>query len=420
MTYRRTFFGIGLGCLLLAAFPSCSRESSAPGDKATARNGADPNGPAASKAVSFPTNDAIAYGLRFAAAMSGDEDAVLTQSKAIETVVQACLKTDVDRAFVVAKTIKGWQRGSACADVARSFALAGHSNDSRCALLEAEAWCALYREKTRETSMGWQVGRIRQHIIIARTALGETNAYDMVQQPMDNASPAVVNRLVASDTNRDSSVFLQTLSVILTNKDAEVQQGLSLGILAWAAKQPVLSPQALDEVVAVVKSSLQSQPEQHQFAVQQNLVRLLLANGRRDEAEKLTRELELLVRGMPAGYQRSASLSEMATVWSQIDTNRTALLFDETRQEIARCPASAQSYGYAHLGECLYEMGQTNRAQSVYRDAVEACILMKQGTPRIQRLVETCASMAGAGLPLTPELRNRLEALLAREEAEKR
>ena len=412
-----TFIGLSLGVVMLLLISACNRQSQAPRDRPAAKKTPEAVFREEPKAASFPTNDAIAYGMRFAATMPGDVDAVLTQSKMLEQVAQACLQHgDLERAFAVAKTIKGWQRGSACADVARSYALTGRTNDARRALLEAEAWCALFREQTRESSMGWVCSRIRQHIVIARTILGETNAYAIVQQPIDNVSPTVLNRLVASDTNRESSAFMQTLSVLMTNKDLEVQQGLGLGVLAWAAKQPALSTQALDEVVAVVKVSLKSQPELLQIPVQQNLVHLLHANGRTDDATRMTRELETFVRGMPAGYPRGISLADVATVWSAIDTNRTALLLDEACQQIDNSPGSSQPYGYAHIAERLCDMGQTNRAQEIYRKAFDASVLMQQPTPRLQRLIGVCASIGGAGVPLTPELRDRLNELAAKEE----
>lgn len=408
--------GLEMGALLVSLVMACngqpqpSTDRQAPGKP---ENEARVTGPG----TSFPTNDAIAYSLRFAAAMPGDEDAALTQCKTLEEVAQACLDRDADRAFAVAKTIRGWQRGTVCADVARAYALAGRTNDARRVLVEAEAWCGLYREKFQENPMRWVTGRIRQHIVIARTALGETNAYEMVQQPLDNPSSTVVNHLVAGDTNRDSAAFMQMLSVLMTNKSVEVQQGLGLGILAWATRPPALSTQALDEVVAAVRSSLRSQPALLQIPVQQNLARLLLAHGRTGEVERTTRDLEAFVRSLPAGYARGSSLADAAAAWLPVDANRAALLFEEARAEIAKSPAASRAYGYTHLAEYMYGLGQTDQAQQIYRKAVEASVLMQHPTLRLQQLVEVCASMGGAGVSLTPEMRKQLDALAAKEEA---
>ena len=396
-----------LSIVLLALVSACSRTGPAPTPKAESKV----------SVPAYPTNDAIAFGLRFAAALPEDTDSVLTQSKVLEEVVQACLKHDSDRAFVVARNIKGWQRGSASADVAREYALAGRTNDARHALQEAEAWCALYREKTKESAMSWVCGRIRQHIIVARTVLGETNAYATVQQPIENPNATIVNRLISSETNLDTSTFMQTLSVLMTNRDMEVQQGLGLGVLAWANRQPALPPAAVDEVVAVVKISMGSQPALFQIPVRLDLVHLLKTHGRQDEAEKYTRELETFARGMPVGFPRGSSLADVATVWSQIDTNHMALLFDEARQQITQSPGSAQPLGYSHIADCMYLVGRISQAQQVYEKAFDSCTQMKMATARLQRLVETCASMGGTGVPLTMYLRNRLNELAGKEEA---
>ena len=400
--------------ILLALCVACGREA-----RPAATPPAGKSGPAQASAVSAAPRepDAVEYAIRFAADFDVDEDAVLTQSKVLEKVAQAALRRqETDRAFGIARKIRGWERGTACADVARAYALAGRSNDAHRALLEAEAWCALIRERTRESSMGWETGRIRQHIVAARGELGETNTLEYVQRPFDNASATAISSLLAGGTNQSSAAFLQQLSAIMTNKDFEVQQGLSLGILQWAGHYSDLSTQAVEEVAAVVKTSLRFQPESMQVIVQQELIRFLAAHGQSAAVEAEIREMEQLARSLPAGHSRGTALADVAATLRLLDPKRAALLLSEAREEIGRAAASSQAYGYAHVaGRCLMS-GETNTASQLFLQALDAATQMQSNTPRLQRLVEVCAMLAESRLPLAPTLRRQLDELVRREE----
>ena len=355
-----------LGVLVVAALlTGCHRPAQ------TAQDG---QGRDERKAASFPTDDAIAYGVRVAAALPPDEDGLQTQSKVLEDVALACLKRgERDRAFAVAQTIKGWQRGTACADVAAAWARVGLTNDARRALLVAEAWRALVREQTRETNMGWTAGRIRDHIAAARAALGETTeSAECLQKPMLDVNARVVGGWIAGDTNRAGAEMLQTLSRAFTNKDSAVQEGIGLGVMGWADKQGTLPSAAADEIVAVVRTSLQMQPASHQLPVRTELVRFLRRQGRTNEAENAIRELETGARSIPNRYYLSTGLADAAVLWQGTDTNRAANLVEEAETVARQCPDATRSVALSHLGECLAEMGHIPAAQQAYFDGLAA------------------------------------------------
>ena len=410
MKMRNTGMCVYLGVLLLLSGSACNCPTVKPNDRQTPH--AEP------KVAAFPTNDAIAYAVRFAAVLPDDEDGVQTQSKILEEVAQACLqRKERERAEAVAEKIKRWQRGTAFADLARAYALAGKTNEANRLLLRAEGWRALTREQTRESSMGWTAGRIRDHIAAARAALGEmAESSERLGKPMLDVNPRVVSQWIAGDTHRTNADFLQTLSVVFTNTDSAVQQGLELGVMAWADKQEALSPQAAEEIIAVVKASLKLQPETDQLPVQAELVRFLRRHGRSDAAEAMIRELETTVRAMKTKYYLSAGLADAALLCWQTDTNRAFQLVREAEAEAHQNQDSSRSAALSHVAECAVKLGDTNLAQRVYRDALDAAIVPPGATLRLKMLVETCASLGGAGVPLTPELQGRLNELAAKEE----
>lgn len=399
------FVRLSLGALMFSLLPACQRQA-----------GQDTAVP---RAAPFPTDDAIAYGMRFAAVMPRDEDGIQTQSKVLETVAQGCLRCGApERATAVAERIKGWQRGSTFADIARQDAVNGRTNEARQLILRAEAWRALIRERTRDTNMGWTAGRIRDHIAAARSALGETDeSAERLQKPMLDVNARVVSQWIAADPHGTNADFLQVLSATFTNRDSAVQEGLGFGVLAWADRQKALTTQAVDEVVAVVQTSLARQPVPYRLPVQVELVRFLQRHDRTDEAERMIRELETRVRAIGSGYYLSTGLADTAALVQPVDTSRATLLLREAEATARRCVDATRAAALSHVAERACDMGQTGTAQRVYLDALVAATAPPGVTLRLQMLVETCASMGGAGMPLTSEIRNRLDELAAHEEA---
>lgn len=409
---RSGFVGLSLGLLTLSLCSACHRQTSAASEGQLVTDKAEP------KSASFPTNDAIAYAVRFASALPADEEGIQTQSKVLEEVAQACLhRNEFERAVAIAEKIKGWQRGTAFADCARRYALAGRTNDSRRLILRAEGWRALVREQTQDTNMGWTAGRIRDQIASARAALGETEeSTERLGKPMLDVNPRVVSEWIAADPHGTNADFLQMLASTFTNKDYAVQQGLGLGVMAWADRQQALSTPDADEIIAVVKATLTTQPAPHQLPVRAELVRFLRRHGRADEADRILRELETAARAMPTKYYLSAGLADAAMLWQPTDTNRAASLIQDAEGEAQHNPDSARCAALSHVAERATDLGDTNLAQRIYLHALGAAIVSPAAVVRLKMLAGTCASMGGAGVPLTPEMRARLNELTAKEE----
>ena len=407
---------LSLGIVLLSLLSACSRQAETKSNQQTAKPRI------ASPTAVFPKDDAIAYAVRFADAMPRDEDGIQTQSKILEEVVQACLRrNESTRAAAIAGKIKGWQRGTAFADIARHEALAGHTNEAARLILLAEGWRAFMREQTQDTNMGWTTGRIRDHLASARAALGETEeSTALLQKPMFDVNARVVSQWIAGVSHQTNAAFMQTLSVVLTNKDYAVQQGLGLGMMAWADRQKTLTPEAAKEIIAVVRATLPMQPVQYQLPVQAELVRFLQRLGRADETEEMSREFEMNARSMSNGYYLSTGLADAAVLLQQTNTNRAANLIQEAESIARQCTDASKSAALSYVAERAADMRQIEMAQRVYLDALAAATVPPSAVPRLQRLVETCASMGGAGVPLTPEIKNKLNELAAREEGAKR
>ena len=406
---------LSLGIVLLSLVSACSRQTETAGNQQASKTRSAP------PTAIFPQDDAIAYAVRFAAAMPGDEDGIQTQSKVLEKVAHACLRrNEPDRATAIAEKIKGWQRGTAYADIARHEALAGRTREAGRLILLAEGWRALIREQTSETSMGWTTGRIRDHIAAARAALGETDeSAELLQKPMFDVNARVVSQWISSDNHQTNAAFLRTLSAVLTNKDSAVQQGLSLGVMAWADRQETLTPETAKEIIAVVRSSLMTQPVPYQLPVQAELVRFLQRRGRADEAEEMIRELETNARSTPNRYYLSSGLADTAVLLQQTNTNRASNLIQEAESIARQCADASKSPALSYVAERAADMRQIEMAQRVFLDALAAATVPPSAVPRLQRLVETCASLGGAGVPLTPEVKTRLKELAAREEGAK-
>jgi len=134
----------------------------------------------------------------------------------------------------------------------------------------------------------------------------------------------------------------------------------------------------------------------------------------------MIRELETNARSMKTKYYLSTGLADAAVLCLQTDTNRAANLLAEAETEARLSPDSARYAALSHVAERVADMGDTNRAQRVYRDALDAATVAPNAAVRLKMLAEACASLGGAGVPLTTEMQNRLLELAAKEEEIKR
>jgi hypothetical protein len=335
------------------------------------------------------------------------EPHIKDRSRAQEKVVAACLKLDQPAsALGYMERIDDWRRGSCYADLA--FHNAGHGRPD-----QARRWIDRAAEVAASTE-DWRRDAIRVRIAQTHALLGHDEKADRLS---DGVVDSEKGKLAAARAMViDEEAFDEQLASI----DALVAAG-NFDVLKNALESAtVLFDRFHDDagrrtrVEEKIRASWEQLPIFIRIELLMTLADSALEHDDRPKALELTNDARAFLDGYdwPAQYRvplaakiAKARFRAGDVEKARSDADAVLALFKEQRETIVNIDRAET---LQPLAETYHAMGDTAKALSVYRMALDEGVVNPNSRPRAEDLSATCVSMALCAVEPDPELWQRI------------
>lgn len=364
----------------------------------------------AAAAEPTPGGESFHRAFDFASAIEADpKDRASAQHAVVADLAE---HGDPSAALALAEKIDGWRKAAAIADVAAVLARAGKAEAARAALAEVAV--------LRGSIEGWQGPRVDAHRARAQALLGDLDATTQLAKeigandPRQYAGQATAWVASAQLARGDADAALATLATMDADADIEIAWARTLGYLE-AAEADALAPAIRRRALAAAGRSTETVAGWHRIEALDRVAGGWLALGEKDEALRVLRGAEEIVRGVdPEVASKAAFLSLVARTWARVgDKAHAGALLEEAASAVPRALVIDRPALHAHLGESWFALNDPDRAWAAFDQALAAAEGLVNARPRALAAVEICRALGRTGVALPPKVADRLEALRA-------
>jgi tetratricopeptide (TPR) repeat protein len=365
---------------------------------------------AALASVEAATPDAFDTAFRFATAIEADpNDQAMAQERVVtDLVALGRLEEAGDRAA----KIKGWRRGTACADIARSWAERGRSDEARKYLDQAEA--------ARRAATDWGGPRIAAHMAGALAVLGDVERTTSLVEQIARDDPRQYGGLAAAAVagglaqTGDFAGAMSRLRALDEDRDFDVAWWRTTGYRDLA-RRPDLTAAERSEALRAARGSADGVSGWKRGEALVDIAREYLRRDDRPAAREALLAAEEVVSPLPPTLPVKASLmSELAATWGlHKDTSRARRLLQRAEKEAPATAVIDRPGALAAIAGARWAVGDHAAAESLYARALTEAEALVNARPRALAVVDICLSLGRNGAAVTPEVRTRLHALFA-------
>jgi len=352
--------------------------------------------------------DAFDTAFRFATAIEADPN---DQAMAQERVVSGLIALGrLDEAGQRAATIKGWRKGTTCADLARSWAEKGRPDKARDYLDQAEA--------ARRAATDWGGPRIAAHMAEALAVLGDVEratslaaqlASDDPRQYGGRAAAAVAGGLAQTGDFAGAMARLRTLD---NERDFDVAWWRTTGYRDLA-RRPGLTPAERAEALRAARVSADGVSGWKRGEALVDIARESLKRDDPAAAREALVTAEEVIAPLPPTLPVKASLmSDLAEAWDlRKETGRARRLLQRAEKETPAAAVIDRPGALAAIAGARWAIGDKAAARALYDRGLSEAEALVNARPRALAAVDICLSLGKNDVALAPEVRTRLEAL---------
>jgi hypothetical protein len=366
-----------------------------------------------------PGAEALALGFRVASAIETDPD---NKGRAQTEIVLAFAHAgDLDGALARVDQVEGWYLGQAYAQLAVLLARQGRVDEARRLVEKGRV--------ARESVEGWKGARVESFLARALAYLGEVEDSRAAAQRAERADARQYAGQAAATVARghaargDFDAAMEELARIDHETQLDTAWWRTLGYVELAGEDrfsPEQRSQALERALASAGKvpgwkrveALRRIADEFVEAGNPKRARQVLAGAETFLVEGESREGS----GEGAADRRLPAplLIGLARSWAGAGKpKRAAELLREAEQNAMHEMSIDRPGIFAHIGAGWHAVGEPQEAWRVFDLALGMSERLANARPRALAVVEICRSLGDEGIVLTPQARERLEALHA-------
>ncbi len=353
-----------------------------------------------------PVSEALDEAFRFASALTVDPE---DMARAQEQVSRASAAAgDLAGAARLTSAIDGWRRAAVTADLASLHAARGEKERALELVAQAEA--------LQQTTSGWPHLRVAMHVAEARARLGELEAARRVAGEAAAADPRQYTGrgagivAVAHATLGDTDSALKLLAPLDADGDIDIAFWRTWGYIETAR---LAQGTDRDRAFDAAERSTAGVPDSRRIESLEALSGALSERGMEERARSVAGQAGKLVSALPA------SIPIKGRLLTAVARRQSALGMPGEARELLRhaleeAPVTIAIDRPVIYGEVAASYAALNDRESAGKTlvrALEAAATLENARPRALAVAEICAAAGRNGIPLEPQVRERLERL---------
>ncbi len=349
------------------------------------------------------------YAFRFATAIASDPK---DQAKAQEAVMQEYIaRGAAQEAISRIDRMSGWRQATVLADLAASEAKAGRKDSAQKLIGRAE--------QLEGSTTGWEGPRVQSHIAAALALMGEVKPAREIsetlssQDPRQYKGPAAYTVASGHLMRGELEPALAELRALDGDPDMDTALWRTRGYLLVGKTGILSATQRLQGLEAALESA-GVLDGWIRIEIAQDAAAELTRLGRSDKARKALEDAQATALGLPESLaSKAVPMTELARSWGAIgEAKRSRDLLRQVEPAAAQAMDIDRPSLYARIASVTRGIGDTNRSDKLYDQALSAAESLRNARPRALAAVDICRFLGRDGIDPKGALKSRLEGLL--------